>query len=254
MFQENIFGSIYRVILQRPALHLLTFADLWLCYGMAVHAIIVAAGTGRRFGARKQFFLVHGRPLLFYATRVFQSHDKVDTITLVVPSRKKSATRKIVKDYGLSKVRSIVSGGKRRQDSVVNGLRALRRTSGTVIIHDAVRPLITRAMITKGLAMCRKYKAVILAVKVADTVKKVARRRVQDTVPREDLFLVQTPQFYDLQTIKRAVKNADFHLDYTDEAQILESLGKPVYVCQGDRHNIKVTDRRDLQIVLNSLK
>jgi 2-C-methyl-D-erythritol 4-phosphate cytidylyltransferase len=221
---------------------------------VAVHAIIVAAGAGRRFGARKQFFPVRGRPLLFYATRVFQLHEKVDTITLVVPANKKRATNRIVKDYGLSKVRSIVSGGKRRQDSVVNGLRSLRRNSGVVIIHDAARPLITRAMITKGLTMCRKYKAVILAVRVADTVKKVTRRRVQDTISREDLFLVQTPQFYDLQTIKQAIKHADFHLEYTDEAQILESAGKPVYVCQGDRHNIKVTDRRDLQIVRNSLK
>ncbi|MDH4211410.1 MAG: 2-C-methyl-D-erythritol 4-phosphate cytidylyltransferase [candidate division WOR-3 bacterium] len=220
---------------------------------MGIHAIIVAAGAGRRFGDKKQFFLVRGRPLFFYAASVFQKHDKVDTITIVVPKAKIRSTKRTIRDAGLNKISSVVAGGKRRQDSVVNGLRTLRSKSGIVIIHDAVRPLVTQSMITKGIAMCRKHKAVILAVRVSDTVKRVVKRRVQDTIPREDLFLVQTPQFYDLQTIRKAMKQADFRIEYTDESAILESLGKSVYVCQGHPGNIKVTDRKDLGIVERSL-
>ncbi len=216
---------------------------------MGIHAIVVAAGTGRRFGGKKQFFLVHGRPLFLYAADVLQLHEKVDTITLVVPKRKIKTIRKTIKNFGLSKVRSVVAGGKRRQDSVVNGLRTVRSESGIVIIHDAARPLITKAMITKGIIMCRKYKAVILAVRVSDTVKRVIKRRVQDTIPREDLFLVQTPQFFNLRTIRKAIRSADFRIEYTDEAAILESLGESVYICQGDRNNIKVTDRKDLKTI-----
>jgi 2-C-methyl-D-erythritol 4-phosphate cytidylyltransferase len=220
---------------------------------MGIHAIIVAAGAGRRFGGKKQFIKVRERPLFFYAASVFQNHDKIDTITLVVPKSRIRSTRKAIKDAGLSKIRSVVAGGKRRQDSVVNGLRSLRSKSGIVVIHDAVRPLVTQSMLTKGIALCRKRKAVILAVKVSDTVKRVVRRRVQDTLSREDLYLVQTPQFYDLRIIRKAMKQADFRIEYTDESAILESLGKPVYVCKGDPRNIKVTDRRDLAIFERTL-
>lgn len=83
--------------------------------------------------------------------------------------------------------------------------------------------------------------------------KRVAKRLVQETIPRDDLFLVQTPQFYDIRTIKQAITKADFRMEYTDEASILESLGMPVYVFQGDRHNIKVTDKKDLRYIQKHL-
>jgi 2-C-methyl-D-erythritol 4-phosphate cytidylyltransferase len=216
---------------------------------MAVHAIIVAAGAGKRFGGKKQFACVNGRPLFVYASNVFQSEKHVETITIVVPKREIKQARKTVRDFGLTKVRHVIEGGRRRQDSVVNGLRAIRSKSGVVIIHDAVRPFVTKRMITRGIAMCRKYKSVILGVRVHDTVKKIAGHRVQETIPREDLFLIQTPQFYDLKTIRKAIANVDFSIEYTDEAAILESLGLPIYIYQGDRHNIKVTDRSDLKYV-----
>jgi 2-C-methyl-D-erythritol 4-phosphate cytidylyltransferase len=216
---------------------------------MAIHAIVVAAGTGRRFGGKKQFAPVHGRPLFAYATHVFQSHRQVDAITLVVPRRDINRTKVAVRSLGFHKVRSVVAGGERRQDSVANGLRTVRTCAGIVIIHDAARPLVTGKMLSRGIAMCRRYKAVIPGVSVRDTVKRTVRRAVQETISRQDLFLVQTPQFYDVRTIKRALGQADLRIEYTDEAAILESLGMPVRMMQGDRHNIKVTDRRDLKYV-----
>ncbi|MCK4941255.1 2-C-methyl-D-erythritol 4-phosphate cytidylyltransferase [candidate division WOR-3 bacterium] len=220
---------------------------------MANHAIIVAAGAGKRFGGKKQFMRIHGLPLFVYATRAFDNQSNVSGITIVVPKKDIKTTRKQVRDFGFKKVHHVVAGGRRRQDSVVNGLRTIRDKSGVVIIHDAVRPLVSSAVIRKGIALCRKHKSVIIGTKVHDTMKRVAKRLVQETIPRDDLFLVQTPQFYDIRTIKQAIAKADFRMEYTDEASILESLGMPVYVFQGDRHNIKVTDKKDLRYIQKHL-
>ena len=232
---------------------MLTFPRFRLSLLMANHAIIVAAGKGTRFGGKKQFMRVQGLPLFVYATRVFDNQPSVKDITIVVPKRDILKTKKQVRDLGFKKVRHIVAGGNRRQDSVANGLRTIRDRSGVVIIHDAVRPFISSAMIKKGIGLCRKYKSVIIGTKVNDTVKRVAKRIVQETIPRDDLFLVQTPQFYDLRTIKKAMAQADFRIEYTDEASMFEALGMPVYVFQGDRHNIKVTDRKDLKYIARYL-
>jgi 2-C-methyl-D-erythritol 4-phosphate cytidylyltransferase len=220
---------------------------------MPNHAIIVAAGQGRRFGAKKQFCRVHGRPLFSYATHVFETQEQVKTITLVVPKRHVKQVLKYAREEGFNKVRRVVAGGTRRQDSVVNGLRAIRDKSGIVIIHDAVRPLVSKRMIRRGIALCRKYKAVIPGVNAYDTVKRVSKWYVQETVARDDLFLVQTPQFFDLKILRKAIAQADFKLEYTDEAALLESLGLPVRIFQGDRYNIKVTDTRDLKLVEKSV-
>lgn len=216
---------------------------------MSNHVIIVAAGAGKRFGGQKQFQRILGRPLFAYATAVFDSLPAIKTITLVVPKRKVMATRKLVKDLGYRKVRRVIAGGKRRQDSVVNGLRALRGKKGVVIIHDAVRPLVSRNLIERGIRLCRSHKALIPGVKAYDTVKRCLRKSVQETVPREDLYLVQTPQFYNLRMLTRAIALADFRIEYTDEAAMLEAIGMPVHVYKGDRYNIKVTDKKDLKLL-----
>jgi len=216
---------------------------------MSNHAIIVAAGAGKRFGSRKQFQNVSGRPLFIYATGVFATHSLVATVTLVVPKSQLTGIRRMVKELGISKIRRVVAGGKRRQDSVVNGLRAIPEKTGVVIIHDAVRPLISTKIIGKGIGLCKRYKAVIPGVKAYDTVKRVLKQRVQETVSREDLYLIQTPQFYDLRMLRKAIAQADFRMEYTDEAAMLESLGLSVRIFPGDRYNIKITDKRDMQAV-----
>lgn len=216
---------------------------------MSNHVIVVAAGAGKRFGGQKQYQRVLGRPLFTYATGVFDALPAVKTITLVVPKHRVKATRKLVKDLGYRKVWRVVAGGRRRQDSVVNGLRTLRNKSGVVIIHDAVRPLISRALIQRGIRLCRNHKAVIPGVKAYDTVKRCLKSSVQETVPREDLYLVQTPQFYNLRMLTKAIAQADFRIEYTDEAAMLETLGIPIHVYKGDRYNIKVTDKKDLKLV-----
>jgi 2-C-methyl-D-erythritol 4-phosphate cytidylyltransferase len=216
---------------------------------MASHAIIVAAGQGKRFGGKKQFYQVRGYPLYSYAIRTFEDHEQVKSITLVVPKIQVKKVQRYVRGSGFKKVRRIVAGGSRRQDSVANGLRAIREKNGIVIIHDAVRPLVSKKMIRRGITLCRKYRAVIPGVNAYDTVKRVAKWYVQETIARDDLFLIQTPQFYDLGILRKAIVQADFRLEFTDEAALLESLGLPVRIFAGDRYNIKVTDKQDLKLV-----
>jgi len=216
---------------------------------MLNHAIIVAAGAGRRFGAKKQFYPVMGQPLFVYATNAFEAHAEIHAIILVVPRAHVKRIRKFLKGLGFKKVLHVVAGGKRRQDSVAKGLATIQDKRGMVIIHDAVRPLVSKTLISRGIRLCQKHKSAIPGIKVRDTVKRVKRQRVAHTIPRHDLYLVQTPQFYDLQTIRKAFLEVDSRIEYTDEAAMLESLGMPVHMFRGEQQNIKVTDKTDLKFV-----
>jgi 2-C-methyl-D-erythritol 4-phosphate cytidylyltransferase len=173
----------------------------------------------------------------------------IHAIILVVPQSHVKRIRKFLKDLGFKKVTYVVAGGKRRQDSVARGLALIQDKRGIVIIHDAVRPLVSRTLISRGIRLCKKHKSAIPALRVRDTVKRVKQQRVAHTIPRHDLYLVQTPQFYDLLTIRKVFLEVDFRIEYTDEAAMLEALGMPVYVFRGDQQNIKVTDKTDLRFV-----
>ncbi|GAH53202.1 unnamed protein product, partial [marine sediment metagenome] len=125
---------------------------------------------------------------------------------LVVPKRKIETTTQLIKRFKLEKVKKIVAGGKRRQDSVLKGLNQLKRQSGIVLIHDGVRPLVAQSLIDKGIKLCKRHKAVIFGTAIDDTVKETKNRRVVRTVPRRNLFLVQTPQFFDIKLLKKAFR------------------------------------------------
>lgn len=214
---------------------------------MANYAIIVAAGKGRRFGQAKQFYPLQGRPLLLYALDPFETNTNISYIIIVVPQRRITQIRTLIEKNRYKKVRYIVAGGERRQDSVLNGLNTIKKKSGIVVIHDGCRPIVASTLINRGIKLCQKYRAVIFGVPVNDTIKRVKKYLVQSTVPRSGLYLIQTPQFFDLDLIKKAYARADNSTDYTDEAAILESLGWPVYCSPGDRFNIKITEKGDLK-------
>jgi 2-C-methyl-D-erythritol 4-phosphate cytidylyltransferase len=215
---------------------------------MVNHAIIVAAGEGRRFGQEKQFYTFQGRPLLLYSIDPFEESPEIHSITIVVSKNRISYTKSLIKKRGYKKIHRVVAGGKLRQNSVRNGLKAIKAKSGIVVIHDGVRPFITHKIIKRGIKLCKKYGAAICGVPVYDTIKEVRRHHVIRTIPRSDLYLIQTPQFFKLNLIKEAFKRVDQNIEYTDEAVILESLGIPVYIFQGDRFNVKITEKSDLKI------
>jgi len=221
---------------------------------MPNHAVIVAAGKGQRFGGAKQFFPILDCPLLLYAIKIFEKNARIKDITVAVPKNRINYTKKLMKKWKIKKVKNIIQGGRRRQDSVSNALKSIKSQSGIVIIHDGVRPIVTQGLIKKGIHLCRKHKAVVFGLEVNDTIKEAQSHVIKRTLPRERLFLIQTPQFFEIRLLKNAYKTADFSHEYTDEAALLESLNIPVYIYQGDHFNLKVTNKQDIAILSRLLK
>jgi 2-C-methyl-D-erythritol 4-phosphate cytidylyltransferase len=228
------------------------FALSWLyvgireiCEPIAVsnYGLVVAAGAGTRFGGRKQFYRLGGRPLVCYALSAFERCPVVKETVLVVNLDMIDRLAVMVRRRRLRKVRWIIAGGEQRQDSVARGLRVLPER-GMVAIHDGVRPFLRPEYLTRGFAHCRKSRAVIYGLPVFETVKETRNDTITRTVPRENLVLAQTPQFFALALIKEAYDRADHEgFRATDDAQLVERLGAKVTVLPGCPENIKITTR-----------
>jgi 2-C-methyl-D-erythritol 4-phosphate cytidylyltransferase len=216
-----------------------------------VVAIIVAAGSGKRMGhsTKKQFLSISSKPIVAYTLDVFDSIDRVDRIILVIPKGwKRYCQREIIEKYGYRKEIEVISGGARRQDSVACGLARVSGDYEIVIIHDGVRPFVTRRMVVESIVKARKFGACVAAIPVTDTVKMVSREGViEKTLPRKHLWRVQTPQTFRLSLIRKAYAKALKDKFYgTDDAQLLERMNKPVKVISGDYRNVKITTGEDL--------
>lgn len=231
----------------------MTFAVFWLYFYVKVFAIIVGAGKGRRFGGLKQFVEFNGKPLIVYTAECFERNSFVDKIIVVVPKNMVKKTEKLMKDFGLRKVYRVIPGGKRRQDSVFNGVKDIMNEKGIVIIHDAVRPFISQNLINRGIRLCKKYKSVIFGTPVFDTLKLVKNKKVVCTVPRISPYAIQTPQIFDIKYLKKAYKKVNFKNEFTDEAGVIENAGMDVFVFKGESGNIKITTKKDLEFLKRKL-
>jgi 2-C-methyl-D-erythritol 4-phosphate cytidylyltransferase len=211
-----------------------------------VTAIIVAAGEGRRFGAAKQFALLRGRTVLDRSLAGFEAHPGIHEIVLVLRDEEGGAEYR--KRYG--KITAVVRGGTRRQDSVARGLEGVDcRPADIVLVHDGVRPLVGREVISRVIAKARESGAAIPAVPVDDTIKQTAAGTVVRTLKRNGLQRVQTPQGFTRQVLERALQKAREDGFYgTDEAALVERTGHAVAVVEGDPRNIKITSPADLKI------
>ncbi len=214
---------------------------------MPVAAIIVAAGRGERVGADrpKQFIELGGQTLLRRSVAAFDAHPDVESIVVVLPPD--------VVAEGASHVGPTVrpcrcvAGGSRRQDSVRLGLEAVDPAADVVLVHDAARPFVSREVIDRVIARARVEGAAVPAVASGDTVKRVRRGTdlVAETIPRDEIWLVQTPQGFRRPVLDAAVA-LGATVDATDEAMLAERAGTPVAVVPGDPQNFKVTTRDDL--------
>ncbi|HEV8574277.1 MAG TPA: 2-C-methyl-D-erythritol 4-phosphate cytidylyltransferase [Dehalococcoidia bacterium] len=213
-----------------------------------VGAVIVAAGSGIRMaGADKLFTEIAGRPLLAHAIAPFQDCAALERIVLVLAAPTLERGREIVKQFAFSKVAAVCPGGPRRQDSVRLGLEALGQCD-YVAIHDGARPLVTPALIERGLKAARESGAAIPAVPLVDTVKEAGPDgTILRTVDRSRLWAVQTPQVFRNDLILRA--HRELTANVTDDAAMVEALGERVRLFQGSRKNFKVTAPEDLDLV-----
>ena len=215
---------------------------------MKVGAIIPAAGRGKRIGALvpKQFLEIQGKPLLHHTLTVFASCKLIDYVVLVMP---RADVDEIGEDW-LNKyaiVREVVVGGEQRQDSVYNGFNSLEEGTDIVVVHDGVRPFTTPQMIIATVEAAQQHGAAITAIPVSDTVKQAADGFVKQTVPRDGLWRVQTPQAFQRGLLQQAFKKAKKDSYYgTDEGSLVEYLGERVKIVPGSELNIKITRKEDL--------
>jgi 2-C-methyl-D-erythritol 4-phosphate cytidylyltransferase len=217
-----------------------------------VVALIVAGGKGARFGGPvpKQYALLSGEPILVRTLRVFDGCDCVDRIVVAAPPEDIAFVRDTLAAAVLRKRVSVVAGGERRQDSVFNGLGAVPSEAALVVIHDAVRPFVTCGMISACAAAARQHGACIVAWPVWDTLKRVSEAgRIEATLPRERVWMAQTPQAFQSAVIRMAHDRARREqVEASDDASLVERMGVGVHVLPGSLRNFKITTEEDLAL------
>lgn len=223
-----------------------------------VWGVVVAAGRGRRFGRElKQFTTFASQPLVVSSLKALNQVKEIKGLVLVVPPQQVKYGQSLLTAYELTKVKKVVSGGGLRQESVFKGLLAVPEGVDLVIVHDGVRPNITAAMVEKMLAVFPCHAdGLIMALPAFDSLKLVKENKIVKTIPREDVWLAQTPQIFKQKILREALKQAqEKGLVATDEAQLVEAVGGEVFVFPGSPFNIKVTTKEDLAVAsrLNEL-
>jgi 2-C-methyl-D-erythritol 4-phosphate cytidylyltransferase len=218
---------------------------------MKVTAVIVSAGIGQRFmdGKKKQFLPLAGKPVLAHTLDPFERCPLVNAVVLVVGQEDMDfCLKEIVEKYQYKKISRIVPGGKTRQESVKNGVDAVPEDVEMVVIHDGVRPFVTGEMIEESVRSAIRFQAVVVATPVKDTIKTVdAEGSIRETLDRNSLWQVQTPQTFRTRIIREALrKAAEDRFLGTDDASLVERMGINVHVVQGSYANIKITTQEDL--------
>jgi 2-C-methyl-D-erythritol 4-phosphate cytidylyltransferase len=211
-------------------------------------------------GVDKQLRTVGGVPVLARTVAAFEECDDVGAVVLVVNPDNMAGAAGMRAEFGWTKVRAMVPGGERRQDSVGAGLAAVKKLAREdgrspfewVAVHDGARPLVTPELISQGLEAARQHGAAIAAVPATDTVKRVdASGVITDTLDRSSLWLAQTPQVFRTSLLINAydtLAQRGDGVDVTDDARIVELSGHPVRVYEGDPTNIKITTPLDLWV------
>jgi 2-C-methyl-D-erythritol 4-phosphate cytidylyltransferase len=211
--------------------------------------IVLAAGKGQRLKSRvsKPLVKVGAKPLLAYSLKAFARNPRVHEIIVVVSQSNARAVSVMLKDFHPAKIKKIILGGKRRQDSVSNGLKSLDAKADLVIIHDAARPFITKEMIDNIMREASEAGAAIAAVPVKATIKEVSGDYVKKSLERSSLWEIQTPQVFKRSLIQQAYERFG-KCDVTDDAMLVERMGVKPRVVYGSYTNIKVTTPEDLVI------
>ncbi|MDR1990076.1 MAG: 2-C-methyl-D-erythritol 4-phosphate cytidylyltransferase [Acidobacteriaceae bacterium] len=220
---------------------------------MFVSAIIAAGGRGLRLGGAvpKQLLAVQGKPLLERSVDLFLGHPLVDEIVVALPAEFVDNPPPYL--IGTRKRVRIVAGGARRQDSVARAFAAVDRAADIIVIHDAARPFASEALVERTIRAASESGAALAAMAARDTVKLAARKvnasapsMVETTIPREDVYLAQTPQAFRHEVLREALALSERDVDATDEAMLAERAGYPVQLVEGESSNIKVTVPDDL--------
>ena len=216
-----------------------------------VTAVVPAGGSGTRMGNEtpKQFLQLGGVPLLIHALRVLESSRTISEIVVVVPRDAVTyCQQELLPQFALSKISSVICGGARRQDSVWNGLQVVDKRTNVVVVHDAVRPFVTGAMVEQVVERAGINDAAIAAIPLHDTVKQVTSDgMIETTLDRQRLWSAQTPQAFKLELLREAHRSSrQSGVKATDDAFLVEQIGHHVAIVNGSPDNIKITRPEDL--------
>jgi len=217
---------------------------------MSVWAVLAAAGRGERLGSDrpKAFARLGGRPLLAESLERLEESGWIDAIVIAAPPDWEEPSILVAEEIAATKVSSAVTGGESRSESVRLALEDVPDEAAVVLVHDAARPLLPEEVIERVLApLSEGWDGVVPVVPLADTVKRVEGDRVVETLPRDDLVAVQTPQAFLADTLRRAVSGEVSSA--TDCASLVEAQGGRIKVVEGDPRLLKVTDADDLALV-----
>jgi len=210
------------------------------------YVIVVAAGRSLRFGPNKQMVSISGKSVLDRTLECLEKHHEVDEIILVL--NKETPIERYRINY--SKVRKVVEGGPKRQDSMIAGFREIKPDpESLVLIHDGARPLVKQSLVSRIIKTAKEKGAAVPVVPVQDTVKSVKDQTVKKTLNRKELYRCQTPQGFRYSVLKPALDKA-LKEGYraNDEASLVERMGHKVRTVPGDYKNIKITYPEDIKI------
>jgi 2-C-methyl-D-erythritol 4-phosphate cytidylyltransferase len=217
-----------------------------------VGIVIAAGGQGKRVGGTlpKQFQVVGGETVLARTLRVFAGMREVDAIVVVVPSDHVRRAARLIARERIGKIDAVVAGGVVRQSSVRAGLEAFSSLPDIVLVHDAVRPFVRRDTVREVIRMAGEYGGAVVGVRVTDTIKEGNRSGYYTrTLSRESLWSVQTPQGFRYRLLMRAHREAEKSgFLGTDDASLVERLGRRVKIVEGDPGNTKITTLQDLRM------
>lgn len=220
-------------------------------------AIILAAGKSERMGTGvdKAFLSLVNKPVVAWSLIAFERCPEIDRIILVVRKEQLVASKAVAKMFGISKLVKVVAGGSKRQESVQAGLEACDIDTRHVVIHDAARPCIQSDVIGEVVRQVKRVGAVTVGRPVTDTLKACAKgTTVSETVSREKLWAVQTPQAFQLKVLRDALKNLQPKQEVTDDCQTVELNGQAVKIVENLKPNFKITTVEDLQVAAALLK
>ena len=216
--------------------------------------IIVAGGKGLRMGGDvpKQFLPIDGKPILMHTIEAFRRAIEGIKIVLVLPAEQQDYWRKLCEEHNFHSPEMIANGGETRFQSVRNGLALLPDDADAVVgVHDGVRPFVSAETIQRFYNTTAEGKAVVPVVPVVETVRQILSDGRSITRPRDEYRLVQTPQTFPLALLKEAYRQP-FSEAFTDDASVVEALGKEITMVEGNRENIKITTPSDLKLIHNS--
>ena len=215
---------------------------------MKEYVIVVAGGTGSRMGSNipKQFLLINGMPVLMHTIKAFRDYSEKLSIIIVLPADQFDFWQILCEQHSFTINYQLIAGGNTRFESVKNGLNSIKASEGLIAVHDGVRPIISKKIISESFIHAAAFGSAVASVPMKDSIRRINKEGKNVAEDRAAFRLIQTPQTFRLDWIMNAFKTS-YQLHFTDCASVLEASGYSIQLIEGAYENIKITTPEDLK-------